>query len=155
MKTKIVASLLFCCILYSCRQTLYMPQSQDAAKQLELVSGRTLYIDHCSSCHNLHLPQERDAIGWKKQLDEMQVKAKITDQEKELIFRYLTAKPWKKSAFVTIQWPEMLVDRGFQTFDPKFFIWFERTDIALKSSFFHNFQKKETLFCYYSIILLL
>ena len=93
MKTKIIASLLFCIVLYSCRQTLYMPQSSDAAKQQELLSGRTLYVDHCSSCHNLHLPKERDAIGWKKQLDEMQVKAKITDGEKELIYKYLTSTP--------------------------------------------------------------
>ncbi len=92
MKTKIIVSLLFCCILYGCRQALYMPDSPDAAKQQELLSGRKLYVDHCGSCHNLHLPKERDAMSWKKQLDEMQAKAKITDTEKELIFKYLTAK---------------------------------------------------------------
>lgn len=81
------------CLIWSCSQSLYIPASPDAAKQQQLLSGRKLYADHCSNCHNLHLPKEYDATGWKKQLDDMQVKAKITDEEKQLIFEYLTSQP--------------------------------------------------------------
>ncbi|HKR07360.1 MAG TPA: hypothetical protein VJY62_22190 [Bacteroidia bacterium] len=81
------------CFIWSCSQSLYMPASTDSTKQQELLAGRKLYVDHCSNCHNLHLPKEYDAAGWKKQLDEMQVKAKITDEEKQLIFQYLTSQP--------------------------------------------------------------
>jgi hypothetical protein len=91
-KIKIIAVFLGC-IFFSCSQQLYVPVSADAIQQEQLLSGRKLYVDHCGSCHNLHLPKEYNGEGWKKQLDEMQVKAKITDEEKKLILRYLTSQP--------------------------------------------------------------
>jgi mono/diheme cytochrome c family protein len=90
MNKKIVAVLFFACALYSCGRILYIPESTNPEKQKRLLTGRQLYVDHCSSCHNLHLPREYGDEGWKKQLDEMQVKAKITNEEKNLIFNYLT-----------------------------------------------------------------
>ncbi len=92
MKKAITISIIFCCLLYSCSRTLYTPACTDATKQQQLLSGRKLYVDHCSGCHNLHLPKEYDAVGWKKELNEMQPKAKITDEEKQLIFEYLTSQ---------------------------------------------------------------
>ncbi len=73
--------------------TLYVPASTDVVKQQQLLEGRKLYVDHCSGCHNLHLPKEYDVEGWKNQLEEMQVKAKITDAEKQIIFQFLTSQP--------------------------------------------------------------
>lgn len=93
MKKKIITAIFFACILYCCSPTLYMPKSTDSARQQELLSGRKLYVDHCSSCHNLHLPKEYDSAVWKKHLDEMQIIAKITDKEKQLIFQYLAVQP--------------------------------------------------------------
>ncbi len=92
MKNKIIVSILFCGLLYGCSRTLYTPVSADVALQQQLLTGRKLYVDHCSSCHNLHLPKEYDSAGWKKELNEMQPKAKITDEEKHLIFQYLTSQ---------------------------------------------------------------
>ena len=90
MKKKTLASVVLAAILYGCSPTLYIPASTDATEQQQLLSGRTIYVDHCSSCHNLHFPKEYNAEGWKKQLDKMQLKAKITDQEKQLVLKYLT-----------------------------------------------------------------
>jgi mono/diheme cytochrome c family protein len=81
------------CLIWSCSQSLYMPASTDANKQQQLLAGRKLYVNHCSNCHNLYLPKQFDASGWTKQLDEMQEKAKITTEEKQLIFEYLTSQP--------------------------------------------------------------
>ena len=92
MRQKINFAILVLFALYSCDRTLYMPASPDTARQQQLLAGRKLYVDHCSSCHNLHLPHEYDSAGWIKRLDEMQEKAKITDEEKQLIFEYLTAE---------------------------------------------------------------
>ena len=92
MKKKIIVLFIFACILYSCAPTLVVPTSTDAVKQKQLLAGRSLYADHCSSCHNLHFPQEFDAERWKQNLDEMQVKAKITDEDKKLIYEFLTSK---------------------------------------------------------------
>lgn len=92
-KIKIITTFFICCIIYSCSQQLYVPKSTEATQQQQLLQGRKIYVAHCGSCHNLHLPKEYNADGWKKQLDEMQVKAEITDDEKQLIFHYLTTQP--------------------------------------------------------------
>src|SRR5262250_1095922 len=81
---------LVCCAILACKPLLYIPSSSDAGKQDELLQGRKLYVNHCSSCHNLHLPNEYNADEWKRNVDEMQQKAKITDGEKQLILEFLT-----------------------------------------------------------------
>ena len=79
-------------LVYACSQTLYVPTA--GTSQYEpLTAGRKLYVDHCSGCHNLHFPEEYTPDQWKEQLDEMQVKAKISDGEKELIYQYLSSHP--------------------------------------------------------------
>ena len=65
--------------------------STDTTQNQQLLQGRKLYIKFCSGCHNLHLPNEYNAEKWKMNLDEMQTKAKITDEEKQLIYLYLTS----------------------------------------------------------------
>lgn len=88
--------ILVCYLILSCAPQLYIPASNDANEQQTLLSGRNLYVSRCGHCHNLHLPKERDKDGWFKQLNKMQEKAKITDSEKELIFKYLTYQPINK-----------------------------------------------------------
>jgi len=92
MKRKLTVFPFLALLLLACSPTLYMPDSRDANTQPLLLEGRKLYVSHCSSCHNLHLPDEYTAITWSHNLDEMQSKAKINDKEKLLIFNYLTSK---------------------------------------------------------------
>ena len=92
MKTRIVQLVGIACLLYCCSPTLYIPASEDPVTQQRLLSGRKLYVDHCSGCHNLHLPQEFEATIWKENLDEMQANAEISNDEKQLIYEYLTSK---------------------------------------------------------------
>jgi len=83
-------------LVSQCKVSLYMPISIDAEKSGttldNLMIGRNLYIEHCSSCHNLRLPQKYTATMWKENINKMQVKAKIDDEQKEIILKYLTAK---------------------------------------------------------------
>jgi mono/diheme cytochrome c family protein len=95
---KIITVISLACIICSCSVQLYLPASTDAKKQEELLAGRKLYVSHCSSCHNLYVPKRFTADQWKKNVDEMQPKAKITDEEKQLIFQYLTSEPEKHVA---------------------------------------------------------
>ena len=92
-KVKLIISIFICGIIISCSLQLYMPASDDAAIQQQLLSGRKLYVDHCGGCHYLHLPNEYSADVWQEQLDEMQVKAKISEEEEKLIFQFLTSEP--------------------------------------------------------------
>lgn len=79
--------------LISCVSALYIPIQKDAISQntsLEkLQQGRSLYINNCASCHNLHLPSEFTKKEWEPVLNKMQKRAKINDSEKEQIAAYL------------------------------------------------------------------
>ncbi len=82
-------------VFAACSPTLYKPTLETAGSAerfQELSKGRALYISNCSSCHNLHKPDEYSENGWVKNLNEMQKKAEITDAEKKLILTYLTSK---------------------------------------------------------------
>jgi mono/diheme cytochrome c family protein len=96
MNKKIMTGLCLGLLVYACSQTLYVP-TDDMSQYEQLTAGRKLYVDHCSGCHNLHFPHEFTADQWKTQLEEMQVKAKISDDQKELIFQYLISQPSERS----------------------------------------------------------
>jgi mono/diheme cytochrome c family protein len=93
MKKNTINVLFLSIIIIGCSQSLYLPASADAAQQEKLLNGRKLYVARCSGCHNLHFPKEYTAEQWKSNLDEMQVKAKISDEQKQLILEYLTSQP--------------------------------------------------------------
>lgn len=94
MKKKIFIIIVFTsCILYSCGSLLYMPSVTDPVQQERLLKGRKLYVEICSSCHNLHLPKSYTAEEWKQNIDKMQKRAKISDEQKELIYEYVTSHP--------------------------------------------------------------
>jgi cytochrome c5 len=80
-------------MLVACKSALYIPITENAAKNAnidELIKGRALYVVSCSSCHALYLPEKFTKAEWKKNVDEMAPKAKITDREKQLILTYVT-----------------------------------------------------------------
>lgn len=51
--------------------------------------GRSLYAAKCTACHRLYDPSSKDAARWPAILDRMAVKAKLTDEEKETVSRYV------------------------------------------------------------------
>lgn len=81
--------------MISCNETLYIPISNDTSEQSKLIAGRTLYVQKCSSCHNLYLPERFSDEKWDKKLDTMQVRAKIDNSERQLIYHYIISHPQK------------------------------------------------------------
>ncbi|MCX6219825.1 MAG: hypothetical protein NTZ69_02410 [Bacteroidia bacterium] len=76
-----------------CSTSLYIPvESPLISKETlsTLQKGRAIYINKCASCHTLYLPEKYSTTQWKLQTVRMAKKAKLTTQEEELIFRYLT-----------------------------------------------------------------
>jgi len=57
----------------------------------DLAHGRALYVDKCSSCHNLHLPSEYSPDEWKGYVAYMVAEAKLTPEQQTSIARYLAA----------------------------------------------------------------
>jgi Cytochrome c len=81
-------------LLTSCATTLYIPlQNIGSISAENLKKGRKLYVNNCASCHQLYMPNRYDEKQWIRNLDEMQTRAKITDNDKKLILDYLTNAP--------------------------------------------------------------
>ena len=83
----------FCCLIFACGEGLYVPMSTDAKEQSKLIAGRNLYIAKCSNCHNLYLPEKFSDAKWNRKLDTMQVRAKINNIDRELIYHYIISHP--------------------------------------------------------------
>jgi hypothetical protein len=83
-------------ILTSCATELYVPKQASANTSLaDLKKGRDLYVKKCSGCHQLYLPKQYDEKNWKINLNMMQAEAEISDEEKQLIYQYITSAPKK------------------------------------------------------------
>jgi cytochrome c5 len=54
--------------------------------------GKDLYVSKCTSCHKAYEPELHTKDEWRKILDEMGSKAKLTDNEKQLILNYLSER---------------------------------------------------------------
>jgi hypothetical protein len=81
-------------LIAGCGISLYAPTEANVNKRHdatldEMREGRELYVQRCSSCHSLHRPQEFTSDEWSGWLDKMQPKAKIDDEQKDLIRKYL------------------------------------------------------------------
>lgn len=77
----------------SCSSPLYVPGKDNipaTANIDNLKKGRELYVSKCASCHTIFLPEKYNRIEWSKTVNRMQPKAKITDEEKNLILDYLS-----------------------------------------------------------------
>lgn len=86
--------LFFCFFLVSCASKLYVPiESVNSVSAANLKQGRELYVNNCGSCHQLYMPNQYDAGTWKHNLDEMQARAKITENQKKLVYDYLVNAP--------------------------------------------------------------
>jgi hypothetical protein len=55
----------------------------------DLDLGRSLYVGHCSGCHNLHRPDAYSPDKWPGMIDEMREKAKLEPAEAVYVTRYL------------------------------------------------------------------
>ena len=92
MKKTISFILLF--TLFSCGSNLYIPFNGKGEISVEnLKKGRELYVKNCASCHQLYAPNKYNSVEWQKKLNWMQPKAKITDDQKQLIYNYLVNAP--------------------------------------------------------------
>jgi cytochrome c5 len=66
-------------------------QSADSVKvKMEIDEGKKLYKAKCKGCHALYSPKDFKLKKWKENLKEMKFKAKLTNNEYELILKYLS-----------------------------------------------------------------
>jgi len=94
MKTKrYFLALVLCASIGTIFANMYTPTEADATNanvSLEVLNeGRELYIDRCGKCHDLYQTSEYTKEKWAKIMNKMQKPAKITDEQKELIIKYI------------------------------------------------------------------
>ena len=54
-----------------------------------LAKGRKLYVEKCGGCHSLSMPAQYSALEWDQITEKMKIRAAVTDEEKNLMMRYL------------------------------------------------------------------
>ncbi len=86
-------------ILAGCSASLPEPTESDLEQlqrydpQLSIQSlrqSRTLYIQKCSGCHSLYLPERYSVTEWRGIMRTMGPKAKLNSNEDEKILKYVT-----------------------------------------------------------------
>jgi hypothetical protein len=73
--------------------SLYTPTAADvtaSATLTELLQGRTLYINNCSSCHGLYAPDNYTSAEWKSIIGNMGPRTSMSSSEILLVTKYVT-----------------------------------------------------------------
>lgn len=66
--------------------------NDSAAGTTKFPDGKDLYVSKCTACHKAYGPELHTADEWRKILDDMGRKAKLSDDEKTIILNYLSEK---------------------------------------------------------------
>lgn len=93
LRTIILLSAIF---VASCSSALYksIPENYASAQEYQMMAdGRKAYVTKCSGCHLLYLPHQYDEKTWRHNMDEMQERSNVSDEEKALILKYILSAP--------------------------------------------------------------
>jgi hypothetical protein len=94
MKTKIAILSLIIDLVLACSPKTSPTTSTVQTAKIELtpdlIAAKMSYENNCAKCHKLYDAKDYNAEEWKPILERMQLKAKITDQEREKIYSFLT-----------------------------------------------------------------
>ena len=97
MKKIIMGAVVLAMTLFSCSKKAIAPATEVKATEeakvelpTAIAEGKTLYENNCAKCHKLFPASKHDKAGWAKTVDRMAPKAKITDEQKILVYNYLT-----------------------------------------------------------------
>lgn len=93
MKTTIIIILVLTFV--SCTTKLYVPSDanvnkRETASLAELQQGKEIFSGKCGGCHKLHKPEKYQPEDWTKILEKMAPKAKLTTDQKALVFKYVS-----------------------------------------------------------------
>lgn len=55
----------------------------------QLAQGKTIFENSCNKCHGLPNPEKHDDQGWIKTLSRMAPRAKLSDDQHQMVYDYL------------------------------------------------------------------
>lgn len=88
-------------ICIGCSPTIFKPTLADVESGKsyysnltleQLNQGYLLYSNKCGSCHSLYKPKKISKERWARALPDMKIEAKLSNEQYDLISRYLKAK---------------------------------------------------------------
>jgi cytochrome c5 len=109
MKTKILSAVFFAIVFFSCGGSKSVPspappppppiitettptvEEQQVASASDLAEGKSLYENNCAKCHSLYDIKDFSKESWKPILLDMQMKAGISDEQREKIYTYIVS----------------------------------------------------------------
>jgi hypothetical protein len=65
--------------------------------------GRYLYASKCNSCHRLYDPKSLTITKWDSIIIKMKQKAKLSDEQRELIYNWISEKQSAKTDSLTTE----------------------------------------------------
>jgi mono/diheme cytochrome c family protein len=57
----------------------------------QIAEGQVIFTSHCGKCHQLYQPEEKSVAKWNAVLPPMIKKAKLSDEQGELVRAYVMA----------------------------------------------------------------
>ncbi|MXS72144.1 cytochrome C [Flavobacteriaceae bacterium W22] len=90
MKKSIVISLLgVAAFAVSCGPKSMAVTGPKFSSAEHLAQGKTVFENSCNRCHKLPDPAKHDDQGWIKTLSRMAPKAKLSDEQHQMVYDYL------------------------------------------------------------------
>ncbi|AYZ37997.1 cytochrome C [Chryseobacterium indologenes] len=89
MKKTILIGIAVSAFLLSCGPTSTAVTGPKYTSSEKLAQGKTIFENSCAKCHQLPEPTKHDNQGWIKTLSRMAPKAKLNDDQHQMVYDYL------------------------------------------------------------------
>ncbi|WP_066436161.1 cytochrome C [Chryseobacterium sp. CCH4-E10] len=89
MKKLILGMIGFSALLVSCGPKSTAVTGLKYTSSEQLAQGKTIFENSCNKCHALPNPEKHDDMGWIKTLSRMAPKAKLNEEQHQMVYDYL------------------------------------------------------------------
>ncbi|PWN58666.1 cytochrome C [Chryseobacterium viscerum] len=89
MKKLILSGIAASVFLVSCGPKSVAVTGPKYTSSEQLTQGKTIFENSCTKCHKLPEPTKHDNQGWINTLSRMAPKAKLTDDQHQMVYDYL------------------------------------------------------------------
>lgn len=89
MKKLVLSFVLISAFLASCGPKSTAVTGPKYTSSEQLAQGKTIFENSCNKCHGLPSPTKHDDQGWIKTLSRMAPRAKLNDDQHQMVYDYL------------------------------------------------------------------